>query len=219
MARRKSIDPRLWFVRGHSGSRVPLKTIAMARATKPTGVLHGPARNGGYIGMGTLIRQFIADGPHAIQTNRTVACQLFGVGDHRLTGIQIRKARNEIDRIIRFGWPLLPCGHDGALKDDETAEIEARRGMPRRYRFDPHGAILGDALREVMGEVPAVDLAIGAVALGAAVLTVGCEEAGILLDAIWRAIPPKAFTEAEKIVSSRMREAKEKKEAGWQSPR
>jgi hypothetical protein len=168
--------------------------------------------------MGTLIRRFITDGPNVIQTNRTVACHMFGIDDDKLTESHIRKARSEIDKITKFGWPLLPCGDDGALKDNKTAESEARRGLPRQYRFDPHGAILGDALREVLSEVPAVDLAIGAVALGAAVLPAGCDEAGILLDAIWRAIPPTAFSEAEKIVTSRLRAAKEKKTSGRQPP-
>jgi hypothetical protein len=98
--------------------------------------------------------------------------------------------------------------------EEGVAAKEARRGMIRRYRFDPHGSILGDALREAMGEGSALELAIGAIALGSAVITVGCEEAGALLDAVWRSIPPRAFSEAERVVASRLKASRATRTAG-----
>ena len=191
----------------------------MARPQKRVGSTRKTIRNRKFIEMGELIRRFLVDGPDAIQTNRTVACHMFGAIDDQLTESNIRKARSEINRIVKFGLPLCPCGQDGELQDDEESARQAQRGMPRRYRFDPHGSILGEALREAMGDVPAVELAIGAIALGSAVIDVGCEEAGILLDAIWRAIPPSAFAEAEKAFATRLKVASTRGPAGHRPAR
>ncbi len=186
----------------------------MARAKKQAETARKTVRNRKYVGMGGLIRRFLADGPDAIQTNRTVASHMFGVEDDQLTESDIRKARSEIDKLVKFGLPLCPCGEAGDLLDEEVAAKEARRGMLRRYRFDPHGSILGEALHEAMGEGSALELAIGAIALGSAVITVGCEEAGALLDAVWRSIPPRAFSEAERVVAARLRASRTTQAAG-----
>jgi hypothetical protein len=201
-----------WFclhamTRRDATPRASSRTNAMTRPTPDTQVARRPIRNRKFVDMGDLIRRFLADGPDAIQTNRTVARHMFGAEDNQLNESDIRKARSMIEQMIKCGLPLCPCYEDGTLQETKQAYREACRGLQRRYRFDPHGSILGEALREAMGDTAAKELAIGAIALGSAVVNVCYEEAGVLLDAVWRSIPPKAFAEAEKEFAVRRKAA------------
>ncbi|MEI6536493.1 MAG: hypothetical protein WCN98_14190 [Verrucomicrobiaceae bacterium] len=177
----------------------------MAKATNKPKTEQKTMRNRSYEEMGSLIRRFLDGGSDEIHTNRTIARHMFGVDHDRVTEFHIRKARAMVDKMVKLGLPLCSCGADGVLQDKAEADREARRGMPRCYRFDPYGSTLSDALREAMGQVPRIVLAVGIIALESAVIDAGCEEAGILLDAARGAIALEELTEAERELAIRRR--------------
>jgi hypothetical protein len=179
----------------------------VAKTTKKPKTSRKTIRNRSYEEMGSLIRRFLDGGSDEIHTNRTIARYMFGAQDDRITECHIRKARAMVDKMVKLGLPLCPCGVDGVLQDKAFAERQARRGIPRFYRFDACGSVLGEALREAMGQLSSTVLAIGVIALESAVIDVGYEEAGILLEAARGAIGIKEFTEAERELAARRRTA------------
>ena len=56
-----------------------------------------------------------------------------------------------VDQMVKLALPQCPFGADGMLHDKAEADRHARRAAPRRYRFDPCGSVVGEALREDMG--------------------------------------------------------------------
>jgi hypothetical protein len=177
----------------------------MATTTKPPKTAQTTIRNRSYEEIGSLIRYFLQGGPDQIHTSRTIAQYMFGVEADRITEKHVRKARVMADKIVKFGLPLCSCGADGVLQDTAVADQNARRGLPRFYRFDPYGSILGEDLREAMGQMPRAKLAIGIIALESAVIEVGYEEAADFLDAARGALAPEDFTKAERELATRRR--------------
>ena len=178
----------------------------MAKPTKTPKTSRKTIRNRSYEDMGSLVRTFLDAGADEIHTNRTIAQHMFGVDNSRITESHIRKARALVEKMLTLGLPLCPCGPSGELWETDVAHEEACRGLPRRYRFDPHGSILGESFREAMGQIPRIVLAIGVVALEGAVIDAGYEEAGALLEVARGAIPPEDFVEAERELARRRAE-------------
>lgn len=156
--------------------------------------------------IGHVIRSLQEAGPDAVHTVRSIAALMYG-DDCIVETRHLSAARRMIDKIEKLQLPLEPCDETGVLISKASAKARARSGMLGRWRYDPVGNALGEAILEGMGHKPFVTAAIAVLTLESATVTSpgGAREVKAFFDAVRGWIPKSAFQAAEQQLVARCR--------------